>query len=345
MRSGSTRSHAAWTRNDALEYATARTDGDVRPPSACECAARVAAVLSRCGTSVRNPGRQAQSLRHTAMTSFSTATHSLVLTIVIAVLSLRASASPDDPRGMVFYEVGGTTARTSFGLAVVLKEGGVFDGLYRTSTEIAPAPQTVTNAEDGTWTYRKVSEQVAELTLRTASGSGPFAGTRTLQFTSETAGTTTHSDFAVGQFRFVAKASPVPLTNCSNRSFVRSGSAVFTGFVIGEAAPRAVLIRAVGPGLVPFGVTGWLKTPRIAVRSGDRVVASRGGWADELGSSTDASIAITRTSALVGAFALPAGSKDAATIVTLGAGPYVAEVTSADPTDSGEVLVEVYVLP
>jgi hypothetical protein len=48
---------------------------------------------------------------------------------------------------------------------------------------------------------------------------------------------------------------------------------------------------------------------------------------------------------MTGAFALPELSKDSATIVALNAGAYIAEVTSTDFADSGEVLVEVYMLP
>jgi hypothetical protein len=66
---------------------------------------------------------------------------------------------------------------------------------------------------------------------------------------------------------------------------------------------------------------------------------------DNIGSPTDGSIAIRRTSAMVGAFALPEGSKDSATIVVLPEGPYVAEVASTESADAGEALVEVYMLP
>ena len=51
------------------------------------------------------------------------------------------------------------------------------------------------------------------------------------------------------------------------------------------------------------------------------------------------------SSAAVGAFPLSAGSKDAVVILSLPAGAYVAQVTSPDAADSGQALIEVYILP
>ena len=45
-----------------------------------------------------------------------------------------------------------------------------------------------------------------------------------------------------------------------------------------------------------------------------------------------------------GAFALPAGSKDAAVLATLPAGVYTIQV-SADSTSSGSALLEIYEIP
>ena len=47
----------------------------------------------------------------------------------------------------------------------------------------------------------------------------------------------------------------------------------------------------------------------------------------------------------VAAFPLTEGSKDSALVLSLPAGAYIADVSSLDPTESGEVLIEVYVLP
>ncbi len=276
-----------------------------------------------------------------------------VITSVLWGLVACASAAPDRPVGWVFYESGRTIARTSFSVGAILKENGVYEGLYYNSTGPGSSdPALVLNPEDGTWSYRKIDEATAELILRTSSGSGPVSGTRILQFSTDFSGTAVRADFGSGGsggggFRLTPQASERPLVNCSNRSFIRTGGVAFTGFVIADDVPRAVLVRAVGPGLGPFGATDFLKAPKLSVRSAkdSSLVGESTGWTDNLGKPTDGSIAIRRASTITGAFALIEGSKDAATILTLGAGGYIAEVTSTDPADSGQVLIEVYLLP
>jgi hypothetical protein len=255
------------------------------------------------------------------------------------------SAPPDSPVGLVYYESGSTIARTSFSMAVVLREGGTYQGLFFSSTGPAAPPPITLNPEDGTWTYRKIDDTTAELTITTVPRSGPVSGVRSLKFSSDSAGFASRDDFGSGGstgglFRLVSPSSRAPLVNCSNRSFVPSGSSAFSGFVITDT-PRAVLVRAVGPGLGQFAISDFLKTPKLTVTaaSDGRIVASNTGW------TTTGPEAIRRTNAITGAFALPEGSKDSATIVYLAAGAYVAEVNSADSSDSGQVLVEIYLLP
>jgi hypothetical protein len=103
------------------------------------------------------------------------------------------------------------------------------------------------------------------------------------------------------------------------------------GFVIAGAA-RSVLVRAVGPALTSFGVAGALGDPRLSVVRGDgSTVAANDNWLASDGPAMTA----------VGAFSLPANSRDAALVSTLAAGPYTAPVT-APAGDAGVALVEVY---
>lgn len=41
-----------------------------------------------------------------------------------------AAAAPERPVGFIYYESGRTIARTSFSLAVVFKDAGVYQGIY-----------------------------------------------------------------------------------------------------------------------------------------------------------------------------------------------------------------------
>jgi hypothetical protein len=96
------------------------------------------------------------------------------------------------------------------------------------------------------------------------------------------------------------------------------------GFVISGGTNR-VLIRAVGATLQDFGVA-------------DAVVAENDSWLSGAGAD-----AIEATSAMVGAFPLPAGSQDAALLLSLPPGAYTAEVVPAE--GSGMVLLEIFDVP
>ena len=127
------------------------------------------------------------------------------------------------------------------------------------------------------------------------------------------------------------------IINVSARMNVTGGQGTLVaGFVIGGTVPKTVLIRAIGPTLTQFGVAGALPDPQIAVYAGSTQVAFDDNW--ETGTSTAAQI--SSASAQVGAFALPAGSKDAALLLTLQPGAYTVLVSGG--TATGIALVEVY---
>jgi hypothetical protein len=128
------------------------------------------------------------------------------------------------------------------------------------------------------------------------------------------------------------------LLNVAARMNVGTGEAALSaGFVIAGNAPKTVLIRAVGPSLAAFGVAGVLADPQIVLFSGSSQIASDDNW--ESGSSS--ATLISTTSARVGAFPLPTGSKDAALLATLQPGVYTVQVTGVGNT-TGVALVEVY---
>jgi hypothetical protein len=123
----------------------------------------------------------------------------------------------------------------------------------------------------------------------------------------------------------------------STRAFVGTGAnASIVGFVVASYTgdPKQLLIRAVGPTLATYGVSGVLAQPVLTVTdSAGNIVASNTGW----GNST----AIAAAEASTGAFALPANSADSALLVTLAPGNYTAQVTGANGT-TGIALTEVY---
>ena len=105
----------------------------------------------------------------------------------------------------------------------------------------------------------------------------------------------------------------------------------------GAPATQHVLIRAVGPGIAKFGVTNALADPVLKVYdSAGALIATNDNW-----NGSDVSTAAAAT----GAFALDAGSKDAALLLTLAPGGYTFEVTGAPGTAPGEALADIYAAP
>ena len=97
---------------------------------------------------------------------------------------------------------------------------------------------------------------------------------------------------------------------------------------------RRLLVRAVGPTLAAFGVPGTLADPKLELYSGTTKIAENDNWGG------DAQVAAAFTQ--VGAFGLPAASKDAVLLITLPPGAYTAQ---ASGTGAGLALVEVYEVP
>lgn len=130
-------------------------------------------------------------------------------------------------------------------------------------------------------------------------------------------------------------SSGARLINVSARMNVTAGEGtLIAGVVISGQGPRTVLIRGVGPSLSAFAVADALADPMVVVYSGGTEIARNDNW----GASTSP---IAATSAQVGAFALVAGSRDAALLLTLEPGNYTIHVTGVGNT-TGVALVEVY---
>jgi hypothetical protein len=158
------------------------------------------------------------------------------------------------------------------------------------------------------------------------------AGSYTAQITG--AGATTGLALAEVYDTSAATTADTALVNLSARAQVGTrGDILIAGFAV-TGGPLTVLVRAVGPGLSPFGVTGLLTDPRIELFSGQTRIGENDTWSPATQATFDT----------VGAFALPAGSKDAALVATLAPGTYTAQVSGAGAT-TGVALVEVYAVP
>ncbi len=128
------------------------------------------------------------------------------------------------------------------------------------------------------------------------------------------------------------------LINLSTRARAEPGEkALILGFVIVGDNPKPLLLRGIGPTLASQGVSGVLADPQLSlVKSTGEKIAFNDNWA--------ASRTLANVSSQVGAFALPAGSKDAAIFAILPAGIYSALLTGANDT-SGVAMIELYDVP
>lgn len=121
------------------------------------------------------------------------------------------------------------------------------------------------------------------------------------------------------------------VTNLSARAAVGGAAGTpILGFVVAGGAKRLV-VRGVGPTLAGFGVGGVLADPIVELRQGPTLVQANDNWL----------VPDAVAMAASGAFALPAGSRDAALVLTLPPAAYTAQTRSVDD-GSGVALVEIF---
>jgi len=122
------------------------------------------------------------------------------------------------------------------------------------------------------------------------------------------------------------------LGNISTRGQVGSGSNILiAGLIVGGNTAKPVTLRALGPSLTQFGVTGVLADPALQLRDGNgNLVEANNDWQQ----SPEAATIIARGKA-------PPNAKESAMAPTLSPGNYTALVTGLGGT-TGTALVEVY---
>jgi sugar lactone lactonase YvrE len=160
-------------------------------------------------------------------------------------------------------------------------------------------------------------------------------------YTAQVSGPGGTTGISLAEVYEVGGAGTAQFSNISTRASVSTGQAVaIGGITVAGTQPMKVLIRAVGPTLANFSVSGVLAVPTLTVvDSKGNTVAMNTGW------STNANAAaIASEATAVGAFALPTGSADCALLLTLNPGSYTA-VVSGPSGATGIALVEAYQAP
>ncbi len=243
-------------------------------------------------------------------------------------------AGTTGPKPLLLRGVG--PSLTQFGLTGVLTDPmmTVFQGAttIATNDDWAGDAQVLARATQvGAFTL------AAPTSLDAALAASPTSSAYSVQVVGKNNGT----GIALAEI-YDASAAPAAtnprLINVSARAQVGAGGNILiAGFVVGGTTARTVLIRAIGPGLAIFGVTGTLADPRLQLFSGPVVIRENDNWGG------DAQLTSIGTS--VGAFSIAdAQSRDAMLLVTLPPGSYTAQVAGVN-NGTGVALVELYEVP
>ena len=132
--------------------------------------------------------------------------------------------------------------------------------------------------------------------------------------------------------------------NLSTRAAAGTGvQTLIAGFVVSGANEKAVLIRAVGPSLAKFGLTGFLSEPVMKIYdSSGQLYTNDYVYPAVVGAGK--AEAISAATQKTGAFPLLANSKDAVDLRPFPRGAYTVHVTSND-NSTGLALIEFYEVP
>ena len=130
---------------------------------------------------------------------------------------------------------------------------------------------------------------------------------------------------------FRVSALPAQALNISGRARVQAGQGVvISGFIVTGNAPKRVGVRALGPSLANFGISGPLADPVVQLNRADgSLIMANDNWKN------------TQQAAIQMAGLAPSNDKEAALIVTLTAGNYSA-ILSGKNGGTGVALAEVY---
>lgn len=128
------------------------------------------------------------------------------------------------------------------------------------------------------------------------------------------------------------QANPSQALNISTRARVETGDNVLIGgFIVTGSVAKKVIVRAIGPSLAGFGLSGVLADPILELHEPGNVVVTNDNWQDDPSQAS-----------MISATGLaPSNSAESAIVATLQPGAYTAIVSGKNGT-SGVGLAEVY---
>jgi hypothetical protein len=214
----------------------------------------------------------------------------------------------------------GNVSLTASGATLTL-QGGALNNYISDNATIS-----IVNGATANLNFTGASDRVGAIVLngvnQTAQGT----------YGSTSSGAAHQSAFFSGTGTLVL-GTPTPgiLLNISTRLGVGTGNNVLIGgFIITGSSNKQVLLRALGPTLSQFGVTGVLADPTLELHNGSgALLASNDNWKD------------TQQSAIMATGKAPPNDLESAILSTLAPGNYTAIVRGKNNT-TGIGLVEVY---
>ena len=130
------------------------------------------------------------------------------------------------------------------------------------------------------------------------------------------------------------------LTNISTRAFVQTGdNVIIGGFIVQGTGPKKLIVRAIGPELIPYGVPNVLADPTLELHDGTgALIASNDNWQHTI---IGGLITADQVAAIQNSGHAPTAATESAIIADLPPGNYTAIVRGVHNT-IGVALVEAY---
>jgi hypothetical protein len=251
--------------------------------------------------------------------------------------SLYTNSNPAASKSLLLRGIG--PALSAFGVPGAVADSRIdfFDGSTRVGTNDDWGLGTTTAA-----TLSAAFRQVGAFDLTAGSKDAALVTQfATKAYTAQLIGVSNATGAALAELYDLDGNVTAPrLVNVSARGRVGTASDILIGgFVVSGAGQRTVLIRAIGPGLAAFGVTGALAQPTLTLIKGGQTVAINTHW------TTATETAPIRIAAeRVGAFPLTESVRDSALLASLESGAYTIQLSGMNGT-TGVALLEIYEVP
>ena len=186
----------------------------------------------------------------------------------------------------------------------------------------------------GVITSNQVAEiQASGLAPTNAAESAILATLNPGDYTAIVSGVNNTSGVGLVEAYDLEPAAPAKLANISTRGFVQTSADVLIGgFIAGGPNSAKVLVRALGPSLIPFGISGALADPTLELLDANgALIMSDDNWKD------------TQQAEIQATGIPPLNDAESAIVATVSPGNYTAIVAGKN-NGTGIGLVEVYKL-